>query len=272
MAPNGKGSIELQIPEWYEVGTTGEYMYNPTAENRCKSSCMHIYESKLVNGRILIMYDQMTQACIRNTQILIECRAFYNPIVPKVWGGFNLYIYDGEVDQEPIEITNNDLTFDATNFSPAIIPVSNFGIEPANSMIATYSTWTITVDVNIPLEKECYLRFFVPPEFIYNPLDMQASGIFLKEDLYPTIELTDIDVIYRTEDGSIPKSSVVFRGCWEESSLGENPYGRIDISEIQTQKNVKDSDNFELTIYKDKELTQVIAVLADGAILPASRV
>lgn len=218
------------------------------------------------------MYEQMTQACIRNTQIEIECRAFYNPIVPKVWGGFNLYIYDGEVDKEPIEITNNDLTFDATNFSPAIIPVSNFGIEPANSAIATYSTWTITVDVNIPLEKECYLRFFVPPEFIYSPMDMQATGIFLKEDLYPTIELTDIDVIYRTEDGSIPKSSVVFRGCWEESSLGENPYGRIDISEIQTQKNVKDSDNFELTIYKDRELTQVIAVLADGAILPASRV
>ena len=43
MAPNGKGSIELQIPEWYEVGTTGEYMYNPTAENKCKSTCMHIY-------------------------------------------------------------------------------------------------------------------------------------------------------------------------------------------------------------------------------------
>lgn len=35
---------------------------------------------------------------------------------------------------------------------------------------------------------------------------------------------------------------------------------------------VKDSDTFEITIYKDKALTQVIAVLAPGSILRASSV
>lgn len=39
-----------------------------------------------------------------------------------------------------------------------------------------------------------------------------------------------------------------------------------------TQKAKKDSQTFELTIYKDKEMTKKIAVLADGNLLSANQV
>ena len=73
-------------------------------------------------------------------------------------------------------------------------------------------------------------------------------------------------------DSSVTKSSVVMSGCHLDSSLGENPYGRLDISEIQSQFSVRDSDNFEITIYKDYDLTQRIAVLEAGAILTAQNI
>lgn len=65
---------------------------------------------------------------------------------------------------------------------------------------------------------------------------------------------------------------MVFPGCNLESALGKTPFGRIDISDIQTQTAIKDSGNFEIEIYKDQQLTQLIAKLAPGAILPASNV
>jgi len=50
-------------------------------------------------------------------------------------------------------------------------------------MVSTYSTWTLSLSVNIPIETGCYIRFYVPKDFIYNPIDMQASGVFVKPDL-----------------------------------------------------------------------------------------
>lgn len=153
-----------------------------------------------------------------------------------------------------------------------IMPVNSFIIDPADNTISTSSTWTLSLSVNIPMEKVCYIRFFLPAEFTYNPIDMHASGIFIKPDLNPQLSIQDLSVIYRTADGSIPKSSVVFEGCNVESSLGKTPFGRIDLTEIKTQNAVKDSGTFEITIYKDKELTKVIAVLEDGNRLTAANV
>lgn len=73
-----------------------------------------------------------------------------------------------------------------------------------------------------------------------------------------------MNIIFRTEDGTIPKSSVLLHGCNYEPALGKTPFGRLDISSISTQSAMKDSDIFEIEIYKDREMTKLIAVLADG--------
>lgn len=114
MSPSGAGKIEIEIPVWYQIGNTADYMYNPIAENRCTSSCMRVTSSELVNDRILVNYDSMAKDCISGHQIQIDCRQFYNPIVPELIYGFNVLIYDNEADSKLIELTeNNKVVFNA---------------------------------------------------------------------------------------------------------------------------------------------------------------
>ena len=53
-------------------------------------------------------------------------------------------------------------------------------------------------------------------------------------------------------------------GCNSLTELGRSPFGRLYIQNIRTQEARLDSGTFELTIYKDKEMTKKIAVLTDG--------
>lgn len=63
-----------------------------------------------------------------------------------------------------------------------IMPASSFIVDPFNTMISTYSTWTLSLKVNIPLEEECYIKIYLPADFGYRTDQMQASGIFIKPD------------------------------------------------------------------------------------------
>jgi hypothetical protein len=75
---------------------------------------------------------------------------------------------------------------------------------------------------------------------------MQASGLFIKPNLDTNLFDEDLNIVFRTADGTIPKSSVLFAGCNSESSLGKTPFGRLDITSISTQASLKDSDTFEI--------------------------
>lgn len=52
--------------------------------------------------------------------------------------------------------------------------------------------------------------------------------------------------------------------------MGTAPSGRLSIDDIRTQAMLKDSDTFELFIYKDKEMTKLMAQLEYGVSLLAS--
>lgn len=67
-----------------------------------------------------------------------------------------------------IERTVEELSFDASSFKPMIMPKSTFVVDPQDSMIATFSKWTISLNVNIPLQTECYIKIYVPSEFKYD--------------------------------------------------------------------------------------------------------
>jgi hypothetical protein len=111
---------------------------------------------------------------------------------------------------------------------PATISTSKFQITPTVNIISTPSSWTLTLDVTtVPLMQECYIRFFLPSDLEYNPEIMFATGIFIKPDLQPTLDRSDLNIIYRTEDGKIPKSSVIFHGCNDPKALGKTSSGMI---------------------------------------------
>lgn len=121
----------------------------------------------------------MVQSCIRGTAITISCRQFYNPITPTVWDGFQVTTYDAEVALRIIEQSTTDVSLDATNFKPAIIPVQDFTINPSNLMISTYSEWRLNLKVNVPLMPDCWVQIFLPTDFKYRPDLIKASGMFL---------------------------------------------------------------------------------------------
>jgi hypothetical protein len=66
------------------------------------------------------------------------------------------------------------------------------------------------------------------------------------------------------------KVSISFMGCQDKSRMGTAPSGRLSIDDIRTQAMLKDSDTFELFIYKDKEMTKLMAQLEYGVSLLAS--
>ena len=104
----------------------------------------------------------------------------------------------------------------------------------------------------------CWIEMFLPPEFGYDRDTMLASGMFMRESLTPQLFDEDLNIIFRN-GVDIPKSSVFFNGCNFEPALGREPFGRLDISYISTQAQLKDSDTFEIKIYKDEAKTMLIA-------------
>ena len=111
----------------------------------------------------------MAANCISGEEITLSCRQFFNPIVPEKDYGYQLTLYDAEVERRIIAESQANLFLDATNYKPMTIPVKNFVIDPANSMIASVSTWTLSMTVNIPMERGCFVKWKLPPEFGYNP-------------------------------------------------------------------------------------------------------
>jgi hypothetical protein len=59
----------------------------------------------------------------------------------------------------------------------------------------------------------------------------------------------------------------MFDGCKSVSGLGVEPFGSLQIANISTPMSMKDTDSFEIYIYKDFEKTKLISSLADGLIL-----
>lgn len=166
MAKKGKGVIEVQVPNWYKVGTSKDFMYSNLAEDECSSDCMTIVQSRSLFGTIRLFYEDMTPECISGETIIIECRDFRNPIYQKKWNGFYVITYDDEASPKPIERSQSAF-LDAESYRATVIDVSNMRIQPANLEIATASQWTIYLAVPIPMELGCFVKLYYPSDLLF---------------------------------------------------------------------------------------------------------
>jgi len=84
---------------------------------------------------------------------------------------------------------------DATNFTPFQIPLDNFFVTPSDNTVHTYSEWTMQLDVNVPLEVECYIHLYLPLDFDFNFESMEVSGIFRAKNLLDFLATSDLRIV-----------------------------------------------------------------------------
>ena len=148
-------------------------------------------------------------------------------------------------------------------------------LQPQRVETATWSHWDLTINVQTPLDynQDCYIKWYLPNELKYDVKSMIASGIFLGKDSNGQLltQLAKKTTIVPASQNPNGKVSISFSGCQDKRKMGAAPTGRLAIDDVRTQAMLKDSDTFEFFIYKDKEMTQLMAQLEKGVSLLASQ-
>lgn len=93
MSPLRHGRVDLKMPIRYKTPDRDYYLYKHSTRNKCASTCMRVTSSKLDWETLKIEYDNMLTSCLSNSEIVIRCQEFLNPIRPEVLSGFQLKIY-----------------------------------------------------------------------------------------------------------------------------------------------------------------------------------
>lgn len=62
---------------------------------------------------------------------------------------------------------SDKIVFDATKLKPWVLPPKNFNIEVGNPVVRAYSEWIFNLAVNVPLEKDCYIKVMLPNDLNY---------------------------------------------------------------------------------------------------------
>lgn len=176
-------------------------------------------------------------------------------------------IFDNEPIQKLIEVSVPTI-LDTTQYEPATMPKTVLQVEPSDTTVNTQSQWTLSLSSTVPLATECYIKLLFPLDLEYDFQSITGSGIFLPKNLQAILSTDAVSISPGTTED--PRISVVFFGCNQDASLGAQPFGSAMISDITTQKAIKDSDDFGLEIYKDEDLTQKIAVMEAGVFVPAA--
>lgn len=180
---------------------------------------MTITRSLLQVEYLSVYYEDMKNDCMQGTLIEIKCKGFYNPIYKGKWYGFFVNTYDNESpNYKAIEKSDRNAFLDATNFTPSAISIDDFSVTPSDNTVNTPSEWTLQVNLNVPMEEECYIKVYVPLdfEFIFDKID--SSGIFTPRSRKSTLSTND--VIAKNGDASEPRQTIVFSGCYETGNLG----------------------------------------------------
>lgn len=99
---------------------------------------------------------------------------------------------------------------------------------------------------------------------------MQVTKIFKYETLQN--ELLTEQITRSLGDSIDPRPISIFHGCHDTSSLGESPSGRMMYSQISMPRAKKETEPFDIEIYKDKEMTKKIVEMSVGVRIPAENI
>ena len=264
MSVDGTGTIIFDIPKWYRVQNKQNMMYDEQVRDVCKSSDMDIIQSRpdIFGGTLRIQYENMPVEKRAGVKLTIVCPGFKNPIYQALWEGFRVTTFDSEPIPNQIDSTG-DLKFDARNFKPAKIQSNGLTIEPDIFTIQEKSIWVFSLtNFPVPLETECYIKFVIPPDLEYQQTDIEGRQIFQPNDSqFVSNQIVTFDPVIGT--------TVMFRACFKERTVGPSPSGRLEVNRISTPKSKRDTGAFYFSVYKDAAYSSMIAWLENGIIIPA---
>lgn len=95
---------------------------------------------------------------------------------------------------------------------------------------------------------------------------MSVTKIFKTPRLRSTLDREELN--YNAgpfpADQAEQRAYIVLNGCQDTNALGEAPSGRMVYTEFAMPRAVKDSEPFNIEIYKDEDLKYLIAEMTDG--------
>jgi len=109
------------------------------------------------------------------------------------------------------------------------------------------------------MELKCYVKLFFPSDLRFDFQQITAQGLFKPKR---GNQLTMDNMVYNPLDS--PSPSITWKGCNDFNGVGLESYGRLLVSQFSTPGQIKDSGDFKVFIYKDEQLTQLIAFQEKG--------
>jgi hypothetical protein len=117
----------------------------------------------------------MIDTCMKGQIIKLTCPGFKNPISKGFWSGFKILTFDGEPQPSRIE-ESESISLDATNYEVHNIDESDFVINPTNQSINTSSEWSFSLSLEFPLEQQCLVKLYFPPDLSYAVSSVSGFG------------------------------------------------------------------------------------------------
>jgi hypothetical protein len=143
-----------------------------------------------------------------------------------------------------------------------LLAPENFKITVGNPIVGSFSPWIFNLNVDTPLDEICYIKVLLPQDIDYDFQTVLATKIFRSSRGTDQLLYSEIGRFPGTE--SEPRSYVILNGCNDQNSLGEAPSGRLIYSNFAMPRAKKDSEPFDIEIYKDNMLTQLIVKMSAG--------
>ena len=93
----GRGTISLNIPQWYDVPGSDNMMFNARSINTCSSPDFNVVSSEpdIISSTLRLKYDSLPPEKMENTWLEFSCQGFYNPIYEGEWEDFRITLLDG---------------------------------------------------------------------------------------------------------------------------------------------------------------------------------
>lgn len=239
------GEVTVSFPDYYTSAGTDQFV-EPTGlscegEPGVLSSVSCAFEPE---RRTLTLSYSLASGEDRTAATTFLVGNFKNPVSTRPTTGFSLATFDSAARKIA---QSGDLTL-AGITQPAGFRFVSFGFADT-SRVNEYSTFSVNIGMEVPLEKTCYIKIVFPDEFVFD------SNLFLLSGTSFLIPSGNTDQPWISMD--YDARTVVIKGC--EYNYGASNSGTLTFIKVLNPEYVKDTETFKIYVYQDSNNEYLIA-------------